>query len=231
MPRKGFSARRSVSPVTICVPCPLTANSRNLSSFGSRQACICISTSTHSASRVSAARKDRTSSSCTYRRNRFRLKTSWSSARTAKEISTLPSRKALFSAWRGFESGRSKALTKTFVSNTQRNYAPFRRESSISGVSPRSFAFRPTSSSTCCNDRVSPAASSRSHRPSSACIFRFSSGAAESYARAVCGSSGIVIVAFAMALTFPHSTPKSTAATLPLLDSCRGGRRLFLIPL
>src|SRR5438034_5760799 len=54
--------------------------------------------------------------------------------------------------WRGLESGRSKELTKTFVSKTQRNYAPFRRESSISGVSPRSFALRPTSSSTCCSD-------------------------------------------------------------------------------
>src|SRR5207249_7697120 len=73
--------------------------------------------------------------------------------------------------WRGLESGRSKELTKTFVSKTQRNYAPFRRESSISRVSPR-----------------------------------FCSGAAESYARAVCGSSGIVIVAFAIALTFLHST-------------------------
>src|SRR5258708_36370566 len=30
----------------------------------------------------------------------------------------------------------------------RRNYAPFRRESNISGVSPRSFAFRPTSSRT-----------------------------------------------------------------------------------
>src|SRR5207247_1090227 len=46
----------------------------------------------------------------------------------------------------------------------------------------------------------------RSQRLSSACIFRFCSGAAESYARAVCGSSGIVIVAFAMALTFLHTT-------------------------
>ncbi len=99
--------------------------------------------------------------------------------------------------WRGLESGRSKELTKTFVSKTQRNYAPFRRESSISGVSPRSFALRPTSASTCCSDGYSPAASSRSQRLSSACIFRFCSGAAESYARAVCGSSGIVIVAFA----------------------------------
>ena len=116
-----------------------------------------------------------------------------------KETSTFPSRRALSSAWRGLESGRSKELTKTFVSKTQRNYAPFSRESSISGVSPRSFAFRPTSSSTCCSDGYSPAASSRSQRLSSACIFRFCSGAAESYARAVCGSSGIVIVVFAMA--------------------------------
>src|SRR6266581_5186208 len=103
-------------------------------------------------------------------------------------------------------SGRSKALTETFVSKTQRNYAPFRRESRISGVSPRSFALRPTSSRTGCKDGYSPAASSRSQRLSSACIFRFCSGAADSYARAVCGSSVIVIVAFAMALTFLHFT-------------------------
>ncbi len=92
------------------------------------------------------------------------------------------------------------------MSKTQRNYALFRRECSISGVSPRSFALRPTSSSTCCSDGYSPAASWRSQRLGSACIFRFCSGAAESYARAVCGSSGIVIVAFAVALTFLHST-------------------------
>ena len=83
-------------------------------------------------------------------------------------------------AWRGFEADRSKALTKTFVSKTQRNYAPFIMESSISGVSPRAFALLPTSSSTCWRDGYSPAASSRSQRLNKACIFRFSSGAADS---------------------------------------------------
>lgn len=34
---------------------------------------------------------------------------------------TVPFRSARSSAWRGFESGRSNALTNTFVSNTQRN--------------------------------------------------------------------------------------------------------------
>src|SRR6266699_52830 len=88
----------------------------------------------------------------------------WISASVAKESRILPSRRASSSAWRGFESGRSSALTNTFVSKTQRNYAPFSRESSSSGVSPRSFALRPTSSSTCCSDEYSPAASSRSQR-------------------------------------------------------------------
>jgi len=97
-------------------------------------------------------------------------------------------------------------MTRTFVSRTQRNYAPFRRESRVSGVSPRSFALRPTSSSTCCSEGYSPAANSRSHRLNRACIFRFCSGAAESYARAVCGSSGIVMVGFGIVLLFGHST-------------------------
>jgi hypothetical protein len=71
MPWKGLSARRSESPVTMCVARPLTASSRNLSSLGSRQAAIRTSTSTHSASRVRAARKLRISSSSMYRRNFF----------------------------------------------------------------------------------------------------------------------------------------------------------------
>jgi hypothetical protein len=33
--------------------------------------------------------------------------------------------------------GASNALTKTLVSRTQRNYASFKSESKISGVSPR----------------------------------------------------------------------------------------------
>src|ERR1700676_1647112 len=56
IPRKGCNARRSASPVTTCDAWPLTASSRNLSSFGSRQAVIRTSTSTHSASRVKAAK-------------------------------------------------------------------------------------------------------------------------------------------------------------------------------
>jgi hypothetical protein len=96
--------------------------------------------------------------------------------------------------WRGFESGRSNALLTTSVSKTQRNYAPFSRESNISGVSPRAFALRPTSSSTCCNGGQSPAASSRSHRLNKAWILRLSSGAAELYIWAVWASIGIVMV-------------------------------------
>jgi hypothetical protein len=76
MPRKGLSARRSVSPVTMWVAWPLTASSRNLSSLESRRAVICTSTSTHWASRVRTARKLRVSSSSTYRRNCFLLRTS-----------------------------------------------------------------------------------------------------------------------------------------------------------
>src|SRR4029077_1632032 len=52
------------------------------------------------------------SSSSTYRRNFFLLRTSYSSASTAKESRTFPSRSARSRAWRGFESGRSNALTR-----------------------------------------------------------------------------------------------------------------------
>jgi hypothetical protein len=44
---------------------------------------------------------------------------------------------------------RIAALIKTFVSKTQRNYTPLRRESKISGVSPRAFALFPASLRIC----------------------------------------------------------------------------------
>lgn len=198
MPRNGLSASRSESPVTMCVAPPLTASSRNLSSLGSRQALIRTSASTHCASCARAARKMRMSVSSRYRRSRFLLKTSHRSARAANESRTFPLWSTRSRAWRGFEAGKSNALIKAFVSKTQRNYAPLRMESNISGVSPRNWAFRPTSSRTCCSGGYSPAASSRSQRLRRAWIFRFSSGAAELYIFAVCRSSGIVIVGFAM---------------------------------
>src|SRR6267143_4315989 len=58
-------------------------------------------------------------------------------------------------------------------SNTQRNYAPFTSESNVSAVSPRAFAFRPTSSRISASDAYSPAASSRIDRLNKAqsCVF------------------------------------------------------------
>ena len=82
-----------------------------------------------------------------------------------------PSRCARSIAIRDFDPGDSNALTRTLVSRTQRNYAPFRSESRTSGVSPRACALRPASSSTCSNDGSSLDVNSRSQSPTSACIF------------------------------------------------------------
>lgn len=131
-------------------------------------------------------------------------------ASAAKESNSFPFRSARSRAWRGFESHRSNALTRTFASKTQRNYAPLSRESNISGGSPRAFAFRPTSSSTCCREGYSPAASSRSQRLNRAWILRFSSGAAELYAWAICGSRGIAMVGFAVRKRFVRERNRLT---------------------
>src|SRR5258707_4140560 len=96
-------------------------------------------------------------------------------------------------------------------SNTQRNYAPFTSESNVSAVSPRAFAFLPTSSRTSASDAYSPIASSRIHRLNKASILRFSAGAADSYARAVSASSGIGIVTFCIVSSDDHSTAKNYA--------------------
>src|SRR5205807_623589 len=63
IPRKGFRASRSLSPLMIWVALPPTANSRNLLSSGSRQSVTDSLTSTNSPSRTSAARNSMRSSS------------------------------------------------------------------------------------------------------------------------------------------------------------------------
>ena len=65
--------------------------------------------------------KTRISASSRYRRMRFLLRTSWSSASVARESRTFPAWSAKLRALRGFESGRSNALTRTLLSKTQRN--------------------------------------------------------------------------------------------------------------
>src|SRR6478735_7848296 len=97
----------------------------------------------------------------------------------------------------------------------RRNYAPFSRDSSISGVSPRACALRPASSRICCRARCSPPASSRSQRPRRACILRFSSAGAELYACAVCGSSGIVMVGLTMAVFYDKTILFISVITVP----------------
>ena len=60
IPRNGSSARRSASPETIRSAWPLTASSRNLSSFGSRQAVIrsvIVTSSAAASSSCSQSRK------------------------------------------------------------------------------------------------------------------------------------------------------------------------------
>jgi hypothetical protein len=96
----------------------------------------------HCASRVRTARKRRMSSSSMQPRNCFRLRTSNNSVRVPRESRMAPSRCARSTAIRDFDPGDSNALTRTLVSRTQRNYAPFRSESRTSGVSPRACALR-----------------------------------------------------------------------------------------
>ncbi len=80
---------------------------------------------------------------------------------------------------------------------------------------PPSLRLTPHLSSTCWRDGNPPAASSRSQRLKRAWIFRFSSGGAASYARAVSGSSGIVIVQFVMVVPSHHSTSKNPEGCIP----------------
>src|SRR5262249_34279789 len=99
---------------------PLTASSKNLSSFGSRQTVMTSVTTTSSASRTSAARNSRRFSSGIYLLNFGRRNTSSSSATVASDTNNFPRAAAVSNACRGTERGSSTALTATPVSMTVR---------------------------------------------------------------------------------------------------------------
>ena len=121
-PRNGLKASRSESPLIMALASPLTANSRNMLSLGSRQTFTVVVTATHSASLTSAARNRLRSIAPTYRLNFSRLNTRSNSSRTGVEMRILPRSSAASKARRGSESLKSKALTITFVSNTKRKF-------------------------------------------------------------------------------------------------------------
>ena len=141
IPRKGLSEIKSLSPVMICVACPLAASSRNLSSFGSRHARIASSISTHSAFRRNAARNCRPSSSEIYFRNFGRASTSWISDRTGGESNTFPLSSARSKACREGESVSKRALTMTLVSRTKRKLRAL--QESIEDLRSEALSFRP----------------------------------------------------------------------------------------
>src|SRR5260370_10361775 len=121
IPRNGWSASRSLSPDTIWVALPLTANSRNLLSLASRHTAICSVTSTCWAFCNSAARNSRRNSAGTYLLNLGRRNTSSSSATVASETSNVPLSAAASNACRGAEWGSSTGLTAMLVSMTVRD--------------------------------------------------------------------------------------------------------------
>jgi len=83
--RKGLSSNKSSSPLIIHVALPLIASSKNLSSFGSRQARMFSLISTSVVSRSNAIIKDSRSSRSRYRLNYSRHNTSFNSFRIGSE--------------------------------------------------------------------------------------------------------------------------------------------------
>src|SRR6266542_3620492 len=121
IPRNGCSNRRSASPLIRWLARPLTANSRNLLSLGSRHSVTLSVTSTVSASRTSAAKNSNRFASSRYLLNFGRRKTSSSSATVAADTRSRPRATAASNACRGTERGSKTALTATLVSTTVRS--------------------------------------------------------------------------------------------------------------
>jgi hypothetical protein len=146
--------------------------------FGSRQTAMDTDGSIHRASRARAVTKLRTFSSSKISPESFATQHLMQFRENCRGQQDLSLSKSKIEGLTGLRIGQQQELTSTFVSNTHRNYAPFSKESNISGVSLRAFALRPTSSSTCSSGASSPDVNYRSQRLKTACIFRFSSGPA-----------------------------------------------------
>ena len=117
MPRNASNTNRSASPDTITSARPLTASSRNLSSFGSRQAVICSTILTSSAeAKIRRSRSANSGTVCAAMRGLSRT------ANTSCSVAVVLRRPPNLSTHRttkpGHDVSLKAALTKTLVSTT-----------------------------------------------------------------------------------------------------------------
>src|SRR5688572_16270700 len=121
MPRNGLRSRSSLSPVTITSARPFTAASRNLSSFGSRDARIGCNTSMISTSDATRSRSASRRSRRTYGSNFDECSFSISS-RSVSIVATSCAFVTAFSTARaGVDVVERRPLTRTLVSMTTRS--------------------------------------------------------------------------------------------------------------
>lgn len=132
----GFKTSKSGSLVIMQPALPESANSRNISSLGSRQALTLCTTAINNDSTLCLTKNLFLSTSLKYLLNLLRYSTSFSSAYTSSESKIFPILRAFSNAWSVTEPLNSAALINTLVSKTKFNYFPFRSCSSCSGVKP-----------------------------------------------------------------------------------------------
>src|SRR5579863_198005 len=120
MPRNGWRSSRSRSQVRIASALPETATSRNLSSFGSRQARMGGGDSISVVDLRIWRKMPMRWAALTNLSSLGRPRTSASSVRVPRETRTKASCSALRTAWQDMEVVWRHRLTKTFVSITSR---------------------------------------------------------------------------------------------------------------
>ena len=120
IPRKGWSASKSGSPVIMQAACAVKANSRNMSSVASRQAFIStVASITTPCNRIFSRNESRAASD-KYLSNLVRDSVSDSSCTIGGDKTTIPPSTALSTASFVFDRGKITALTNTLVSITKR---------------------------------------------------------------------------------------------------------------
>src|SRR5690242_5500842 len=120
IPRKGCNSNKSLSPVMMQDAFAATANSRNLLSFGSRQAFTLSDTSMNIAFCVRSSKMAYLVSREIYLSNLFLTKTSQNSLYVSMLDTNFPVAMALLYARVGFDCNKRKALTRVFVSRTKK---------------------------------------------------------------------------------------------------------------